>query len=151
MSVKSVTVPLCSFISISVQSVLGHSKDIAAKPQTGKKMKGGTILSEALYMLFFTPFLPIIFAWRSQQWCTIIIFSLCKTVMLPGDLCSFAIRAIKNAKNLPSEKYLQVREKTVFIKILSAMLRPNFRQVTSLSHLLVHIHSFSQRREKVSF
>lgn len=42
--------------------------------------------------------------------------------MLPGDLCSFAICAIKNAKNLPSEKYLWVREKTIFIKILSALI-----------------------------
>lgn len=92
-------------------------------------MKGGTLSNKALY----TPFI----AQRSQQWGTATIFSLHKTVTLFWVFVQFS-NAARNGKSLVSEQMFAGRTKTVFIKFLSAMLHPNFKQAAALSHLLVH-------------
>lgn len=98
----------------SVQSWLGHLKDNRRDNEVRHSFQCSS-LNAVLHSIFYCN-------------CTEIILCLHKRVTLSGYLCSSPIHTIRNAKNLLPEQMFSRHRKTVFIKVLSAVLSPNFEQ-----------------------
>lgn len=117
----------------SVQSWLGHLKDNRRDNEVRHSFQCSS-LNAVLHSIFYCNY-------------TEIILCLHKRVTLSGYLCSSPIHTIRNAKNLLPEQMFSRHRKTVFIKVLSAVLSPNFEQAAPPSHL-VCIHIFCQNERK---